>query len=873
MESGPDDFNPKNNLSKIVLEFAKKISVAEKEELLELFHRLSKLFILDNVSDEELQTLRFEIYSYDIHYVINATIINLISRHSTDFDKYEFLVNLFVVSTKSLHRSTDNDEAFSQQLMSSFVLNCIGVLREMSSDRLSKQMILKMKESIESVVIEFPQSIQLTLINDDIMYLLILSIPTPITIHIMKLILSLAFHHSQMNFDKLFNQSYDQFFRFIDEIIYKLSKTKDRTIAKYAIDILVHICDVYKLIIPSFKSRYKGIKNLMKSWDDESLMNVLEKKERDQKKKKQEIFNISTISFDSTPENISAVTIQRNWRGYQTRKRLKAADKAFGRFQRSFRQKLIEKQRKKDLENEKIRKEFEEFIQNRRKFRNFKLKEYDLIHHLPSECLKENRMTEQKLAAIQIQKAYRGYRQRKKYLNDKKRMKEEKAFEFFRKKIRSKVQYRREKKLMAEYDDEPLTSSQQEILLDQIANWRMENKGTNCLTNQELEEEFDSMQDDLDKWRMSRENNIQHRINIRRMIVHMKTDMTLLSDCPMTIQQMEETNNLDEVNKLLISSSSAIRQKSKQRTEKLLKQNEMTHWASPYLQISNGFFSNLLRKKHSQSYRIGAFNIRIFGLSKLKNEKVLEGLIEIVDRYDLLFVQEIRDKTERTIPKFLESLNENVEGKTYNYVISSRIGRTRSKEQYAFIYDENKIGIIDQFEYCDGEEKLIEKKWLDQFHREPFVIKFQFKNFDSIPKFAFIGIHTDPDEAKEEIVSLFEVAESVDKKWSLENVIIGGDMNADCSYFNYKKFDLPHPFQSIIPSDADTTTTRTHCAYDRFFIKGDMVNNFLEMSGTYNFDEIFKLNSTQALAISDHRPIEMILNIEEDLNAFDRLMN
>ena len=83
---------------------------------------------------------------------------------------------------------------------------------------------------------------------------------------------------------------------------------------------------------------------------------------------------------------------------------------------------------------------------------------------------------------------------------------------------------------------------------------------------------------------------------------------------------------------------------------------------------------------------IGSFNIEIFGQSKARKKEVMSILANILSRYDIVAIQEIRDKSMSALPKLIEQLDE-VSGKEFDYVISPRLGRSNSKEQYAFIYN------------------------------------------------------------------------------------------------------------------------------------------------------------------------------------------
>jgi len=60
----------------------------------------------------------------------------------------------------------------------------------------------------------------------------------------------------------------------------------------------------------------------------------------------------------------------------------------------------------------------------------------------------------------------------------------------------------------------------------------------------------------------------------------------------------------------------------------------------------------------------------------------------------------------------------------------------------------------------------------------------------------------------------------VENKWETDDILILGDLNADCSYASNKarkqlKLRTDSRFDWLIDDDVDTTTTSTDCTYDR----------------------------------------------------------
>ena len=67
------------------------------------------------------------------------------------------------------------------------------------------------------------------------------------------------------------------------------------------------------------------------------------------------------------------------------------------------------------------------------------------------------------------------------------------------------------------------------------------------------------------------------------------------------------------------------------------------------------------------------------------NCNVVYVLLQIVNRYDLLLIQEIREASESAIYELLALCNA-ANSDPFNIVISERLGRSSYKEQYAFFF-------------------------------------------------------------------------------------------------------------------------------------------------------------------------------------------
>jgi len=252
------------------------------------------------------------------------------------------------------------------------------------------------------------------------------------------------------------------------------------------------------------------------------------------------------------------------------------------------------------------------------------------------------------------------------------------------------------------------------------------------------------------------------------------------------------------------------------------------------------------------TFDIASFNVQVFGESKMGKPGVKENLVKIILRYDLILIQEIRDSSGEAIKELLELVKE--VNQNYEMIVSRRLGRTSSKEQYAFIYRKDWMEIVDQYVYSDPE---------DVFEREPFVIKVKSKR-TNVKTFAIAAIHASPGEAVAEINALVDVYDDIKTNWNIDDVIIMGDFNAGCNYVDSDDWSnirlaTDKRFYWLIDNSKDTTTKGTDCPYDRIVVAGEtMIGSIVPKSaGVFHFDEEYQLSSQFTERISDHFPAFM----------------
>jgi len=268
---------------------------------------------------------------------------------------------------------------------------------------------------------------------------------------------------------------------------------------------------------------------------------------------------------------------------------------------------------------------------------------------------------------------------------------------------------------------------------------------------------------------------------------------------------------------------------------------------------------------------IASFNLRVFGRHKASEPEVMTILADIVRRYDLVAVQEIRDASGTAITELLDLID--ADGSAYKIVLGDRLGRTSSKEQYAFIYNSDKFQVIGQpYTYDDDNDggtvnSVDDTGKNDLFQREPFLA--YFKTVQGDFDFVIGDIHTQPSDATREISYLPMVIADASKHYGESDVLMVGDFNGDGSYFNENTYSTDFPpgkYIWIIGNAIDTTVAKSDNTYDRMAGTETMVQDFDGKSGTLRFDEAYNLKSVglKPLDISDHYPVWAQFYVDRD---------
>jgi len=216
-----------------------------------------------------------------------------------------------------------------------------------------------------------------------------------------------------------------------------------------------------------------------------------------------------------------------------------------------------------------------------------------------------------------------------------------------------------------------------------------------------------------------------------------------------------------------------------------------------------------------------------------------------VRKFDVVAVQEIRSRDQSIIPSFVDLINST--GVRYDYVIGPRLGRTISKEQYAFIYDMTTIEVNRTALYTVSDPD-------DVLHREPLVGWFRVRGPPTNEAFTFslVNIHTDPDETKQELDAMDDVYLAVRNDDRQEDdVIILGDLNVDNE--NLGQLGQISGITWVISNTP--TNVAMNAQYDNIVFHSDATAEFTGRGGVLDFLREYNMTREKAEEVSDHLPV------------------
>jgi endonuclease/exonuclease/phosphatase family metal-dependent hydrolase len=269
----------------------------------------------------------------------------------------------------------------------------------------------------------------------------------------------------------------------------------------------------------------------------------------------------------------------------------------------------------------------------------------------------------------------------------------------------------------------------------------------------------------------------------------------------------------------------------------------------------------------NQTFRLATFNIQVFGDTKASKPHVMWELAAIVNRFDIVAIQEIRTQDDAFMARFAQLCSQ-VGGRAWQHHVGPRLGNTRSTEQYAYLWDAAKFEINPNMVYTVADPENV-------LHREPLVAMFRTRGVPPEQAFTFVlvNIHTDPDVAKDEMNMLPQLYNLIrDQTMRLygqaeDDIIVLGDFNTNVPMtyppppsgnrpITQSDFGLLGNVPGLYPvvRDEPTNVIRNRL-HDNILIQRQNTSEYTLRGGVYDIERNNGRTLEQVKEISDHLPV------------------
>lgn len=241
--------------------------------------------------------------------------------------------------------------------------------------------------------------------------------------------------------------------------------------------------------------------------------------------------------------------------------------------------------------------------------------------------------------------------------------------------------------------------------------------------------------------------------------------------------------------------------------------------------------------------RIATFNLDAFGESKLSKAAVVESIALLIRKFDVVAIQHIQSKQHNILPAFIDQVN--ISDRRYEYCIGPRVGPEGNQQQFAFVFDSDRIETDRQMLYTveDPQHMLT---------YDPLVGWFRAKAVATSQAFTFslVNLRIDPLHEARERKALTDLVRSVQQDGRLEDdVILAGDFG--CS--ERELSDLSRSGM-VFALEGTPTTITGEAMLDNIVFPVRATDEFTGRAGVIDFLRQGNLSIDQAFQISTHMP-------------------
>jgi endonuclease/exonuclease/phosphatase family metal-dependent hydrolase len=252
--------------------------------------------------------------------------------------------------------------------------------------------------------------------------------------------------------------------------------------------------------------------------------------------------------------------------------------------------------------------------------------------------------------------------------------------------------------------------------------------------------------------------------------------------------------------------------------------------------------------------RVATWNLRKFSDREREGQHPpdLVTIARIIkdNAFDVVAIQEVQLGGGGMVQKLRRQLND-----PWRVGITEPTGE-HLKERYAFLYNADRVELLDTPRIIDGPES-------SQFDRRPGIASFRSGNFDFtlVTAHLWYGEKANNAKRRQEAAALARFARDLAARGPEHDVIVLGDFNEMRADGNLRPYFEAQGWLRIAPGLVggvrDTTNLGSTETFDNILIDPRYTREYANDSGVVKFDELLMGNDDKRAAneVSDHRPV------------------
>lgn len=257
--------------------------------------------------------------------------------------------------------------------------------------------------------------------------------------------------------------------------------------------------------------------------------------------------------------------------------------------------------------------------------------------------------------------------------------------------------------------------------------------------------------------------------------------------------------------------------------------------------------SDTMRRSSSSdipTVRIASFNMQAFGESKLKKAAVIETICRMIRQFDVVALQHIQSRQQNILPELIDKINQS--DRRYDYCIGPRVGGDSNQQQFAFVFDTDRLETDRQQLYTvEDPQALIEF--------EPLVGWFRSKQVPPNLAFTFslVNVRIDAINSEKEVKLLPDLVRSVRQDGRAEDdvILLGDFANSD------RELGVLQNMGMLFALEGTPTTVTGESMLDNIIFASRATDEFTGKAGVIDFLRQLNLSIDQAFQISAHMPV------------------